>query len=213
MPFNEYIDDIKKIYNVEITSNDLLRISSFILNGHTKCTILNTNIIFVTTRKIEVNGKFEYPEKEHNLYLKIVYTDDNITDFDYRYNIDEINKLINEKKIILLEFVLENENDLSHDDEYEGLSPLSIITKNDFTKIKYIRNDYIPGTFMFFKSYFNADRLKSDLTEYISDVKQKLVVLENYINNSRTGHTLKLKKFDDITCEISKIRERKISKD
>ena len=67
MPFNEYIDDIKKIYNVEITSNDLLRISSFILNGHTKCTILNTNIIFVTTRKIEVNGKFEYPENAHNL--------------------------------------------------------------------------------------------------------------------------------------------------
>jgi len=173
----------------------------------------NTDIIFVTTSQIEVNGMFEYTEKEHFLYLKVAYLDDNIIDFDHKYSINEVNRLINEKKIILLEFVLEDDTNLSHDDEYEVLSPLSMVTKNNFTNFKYIREDYIPSIFLFLKSYFNTDRLRSDFADYLNDTKLKLVVLENYIKNSRTGHSLKLKKFDEITREISKMKERKISKD
>ena len=53
MTFDEYIDTLNKIYNIKLSNNDLLQISSYILRNTAKCIILNTDIVQDITRRIE----------------------------------------------------------------------------------------------------------------------------------------------------------------
>ena len=75
---NEYIDTLCKIYNIKITNQDLLRISSIILEENSKCTILDTDIVTEITKRIENKNCFEYIKEKHNLNILVAFTDNNI---------------------------------------------------------------------------------------------------------------------------------------
>lgn len=212
MPFNEYIDIINKIYDVKITDNDLFRICSIILGGTSNFVILNTDIICDITKRVEMDNSFKYFEEKHNLYLKVAFTDNTVLNFNHKYGISEITKMIEDRKIVLLEFVLEHEDDSYLDIQYEGLSPIGDAIFSDFTNLKYIRKDYISSVMSFLKNYFTPSKLRYDLNNYINDVKTKFDMIENHIDNVCTNYSLKLKNLENITLECRKIRERKISK-
>ena len=215
IPFDEYIDIINKLYNIQITDNDLLRISSIILGDTSKSVILSTNIMYDVIKNTQVTNYFEYFEEECKLYLKVSFTDDNVIDFNHVYTSSEINKLINDRKIVLLQFVLNEEDDMDfyEVDEIKGLSPINNVTYENFLNIKDINEDYIPYFLTYFKSYFTIYRLKEDLNTYTNITKTKLEVLENYIIKKQGNKYTRVKKFNNILIESKKIRRRKVSFD
>jgi len=212
--FYEYINIINRIYKVQITNNDLLRISSIILGGPSKSTILNTDMMYDIIKHIEVTNYFEYYQKEDNLYLKVAFTDDKDIDFNHRYSSGEINEMINNKKIVFLDFVLNEEDDMNfyEEDEINGLSPINNVTGDNFINLLDIREDYIPSVITYLKSYFTIDRLKSDLDNYIRITKVKLDTLENYIKKKQSSKFTRVNKYNSILREVNKIKKRKISK-
>lgn len=213
LSFTEYIEILNKIYNIQITDNDLLKISSIILKNNTKYTILNTDIIYNITKRTEINYNFKYYNESYKLYIKVAFTNDNDIDFKHKYNTDEISKLINEKKIILISFIPEEESNSYYDNyiEIEKLYPLNNITTDNFINIKKINKDYIPALYSFLKEQFTIDKLKKDLSIYLDTTNKKLEVVENYIKNIQESYNIKINKFNNITKECIKTRKRKIS--
>lgn len=208
--FNEYIDIINRIYSVQINDNDLFKISDFILGGKVINAILATDVMGFITTKIEINNNFEYVTKENKLYVKVAFSHFDDIDLEHEYSILEIKKLIRDKKIVLLDFVTDDDCC-----EYEDgdLYSLSNVTSNNFTNLKYINEEYIPAIMSFLKGYFTKDRLEEDFANYIKDVEAKLDIVESYIMNVCSGYSFKLEKYNNIISECKKIRKRKISKD
>lgn len=162
--FKEYIDILNKLYKIEITDNDLIKIATIILGNTPKTIILNTNIFIDVTKQELVGNHFKYHTTYHKLKIKIAYTDNNIINPDHIYTYNEIIKLINDNKIILLEFLLDIEEDnLYYDDyEYRELYPLYNITYNNFINTKYINKKYIPFIKTYLNNYFTKEKLQND---------------------------------------------------
>ena len=206
--FADYIDTLSKLYNINITDNDLFKISSIILGGNTSEIILDTDITYDVTRRIENNNIFTYNDEIHKLYVKVAYIDSINTTHKYTYN--ELIEMVNNKKIVVLNFILDEESDDYCDDEISvhGLLPLGSITSNNFSYLKYIRNDYIPLIYSFLKDYFTTDKLKKDLSAYLNATKEKLTNTESYVSKAFTRYPLKLKRYNSIDKEIKKIRKK-----
>lgn len=162
--FKEYIDILNKLYKIEITDNDLLKISSIILEDIPKTIILNTNIFIDVTKQELIKNTFKYTNKYHRLKIKIAYTENNIINPKHIYTYNEIIKLINNNKIIILEFILDIEKDnLYYDDyEYRQLYPLNNITYDNFINTKYINTKYIPYIKIYLNKYFTKEKLQED---------------------------------------------------
>ena len=143
--YNDYINIINKLYNIQLNDNDLIRISSLVLGEPSKVTILKSNMIYDAISQININNYFEYIEKQQKLYLKVAYTDNKIINFKHTYTPSEILKLIKNKKIVLLEFVLEEDNDLDFYEEYEfnGLCPIKSTTLDNYYIINNPNKNYL----------------------------------------------------------------------
>lgn len=208
--FADYIDTLSKLYNINITDNDLFKISSIILGGNTSEIILDTDITYDVTRRIENNNIFTYNDEIHKLYVKVAYIDSINTTHKYTYN--ELIEMVNNKKIVVLNFILDEESDDYCDDEISvhGLLPLGSITSNNFANLKYIRNDYVPYIYSYLKSYFTVERIKRDFYTYLSITKDKLITTENHISDVLARYSSKVKRYEKINKSIGKI-QRKIS--
>lgn len=162
--FNEHINILNKLYKVQITDNDLIKISSIILGNIPKTIILNTNIFIDVTKQALINNLFKYYNAYHKLKIKIAYTNDNIISPKHIYTYNEIIKLINKNKIVLLEFILDIEEDnLYYDDyEYRELYPLNNITYDNFINTQYIDKKYIPYIKTYLNNYFTKEKLSQD---------------------------------------------------
>lgn len=162
--FKEYINILNRLYKVQITNNDLIKISSIILKDTPKVIILNTNILIDVTKQELISNYFKYYNHYHKLKIKIAYTNDNIINPNHIYTYNEIIKLINNNKIVLLEFILDIEEDnLYYDDyEYRELYPLNNITYNNFINTLYINTKYIPYIKTYLNKYFTKEKLSQD---------------------------------------------------
>lgn len=160
----EYIDTLNKLYKIQITDYDIIKISSIILDNPPKIVILKTNIFVDVTKQELINNQFKYTYKYHKLNIKIAYTNNNIINPTHIYTYTEIINLINNNQIILLEFILNVEEDnLYYDDfEYRELYPLYNITYNNFTNTKYIAKKYIPYIKKYLNIYFTKEKLQKD---------------------------------------------------
>jgi len=207
IPFEEYIDIINRIYKVQITNNDLLRISSIILDDNCKCAIIKTNMMYDVISGLEVTNYFEYFEEEYNLNLKIAFTDDDIIQYDHFYTSSEINNMIKDKKIVLLEFVLDEENDYDFYEEYEynGLSPINNIL-DLFTNIKDLNEEYVPSIQSYLKNFFTKDRIINDYKRYIHILNIKLDFLEKYISKINNYWFTKNNMFDNVLLECKRLK-------
>lgn len=208
--FADYIDTLSKLYNINITDNDLFKISSIILGGNTSEIILDTDITYDVTRRIENNNIFTYNDEIHKLYVKVAYIDS--IDAHHKYTYNELIEMVNNKKIVVLNFILDEESDDYCDDEISvhGLLPLGSIISNNFSYLKYIRNDYIPYIYAYLKSYFTTDKLRKDLSAYLNATKEKLTNTENHISDVLTRYSSMIEKYNEINRYIKKI-QRKIS--
>ena len=206
MTFDEYIDTLNKIYNIKLSNNDLLQISSYILRNTAKCIILNTDIVQDITRRIENKNNFEYIEEPHSIYIKIAFIDNYIINNNHKYSINEILELINNNKIVLLELILDEDSDelCNNEVDLNGIYPLIDIT-NKFNNLKYIRNEYIPYIIIYLKEYFSVNKLKQDLNKYLIDTKEKLEYIESYLKNIQDTYYTKIKKYDSIINNCYKI--------
>lgn len=203
IPFDEYIDIINFLYDVQITDNDLLKISSFILGGPAKSTILKTTI----TK--EITTYFDQP-KSLEVEVKVAFTDEQEIDLNYKYSANELIEMIDRRKIILLDFVIEEELTYNKEITFYELYPLNNITSNNFINIKKIN---LPEIIIFLKKYFTVDKLKRDLTYYTTITEQKLEHIENYLNSLQAKYLEKSNKLAQITKQCKKIKERKMSKE
>lgn len=210
MPFTEYIDTLNKIYNINITDNDLFKISSIILGGIASEIILDTDIIYDGTKYIENNNVFTCSDEIHKFYVKVAYIDGIDTTHKYTYN--ELMEMVNNKKIVILDFIFDGESKNYCDDKIiiNELFPLCSITSNNFVNLKCVRNDYIPYIYSFLKDYFTVEKLKGDLYTYLNIIKEKLATTENYINDVLTIYSSKIKRYGEINKYIMKM-QRKIS--
>ena len=207
--FDEYINIINSIYDVELSNYDILKICNDIFKVPCKTTILNTNLQGVIINQIEKNNKFEYIEEQYPLDINIAFTNDIDIDVYHTYNISEITKLIKERKIILLDFII-NGNSYYDYEEY-NLYPLNNITYEGLLSIERIDKDYIPSVRKTLNNYFTTDKLKQDLNEYITEVKDKLTYLDKYIDDTKTSYKQKLKEYDKVSSMSKRIQ--KINKD
>ena len=205
--FDEYVLNIKKIYDITITDNDLIRIASFIFGKNTKIAIINTDILCDVIDRIEIDNCFEYIAKKDNLYIKIAFNDNDIL-LDHIYTYTEILNLINTNKIILLELIPFNENYSDDIYEYNNLFPLKNITDGKLNEYKYINEIYLPYIYAYLKNFFSKDKLKSDLALYLKDLKIKLTILENFIRSSKIGYNNKLNTYEEINILIKKLKNK-----
>lgn len=204
--FYDYIETLNSIYNINISNNDLLKISSYILGDTAKSIILNTNITRNITRRTENKNKFNYTEEPHYLYIKVSFKDDSIIDSNHKYSTNEIIELINNNKIVLLELLLDEDSDelCNNEVDLDGIYPLIDIT-NNFNNLKYIRKEYIPYITIYLQEYFTINKLKQDLNKYLIDTKEKLEYIENYLKNIQDTYYTKIKKYDCIINNCHKI--------
>lgn len=211
LPFEEYIKDINRLYNIQISDNDLYRICFYIFGSTPSSIILNTNITYTVTRQIQNNNNFSYTNEDHSLYIKVAYVNNDLLDSKHIYSIEEISALSDNKDIVILEYILDEESDNYCNDEIviNNLSPLNSITSNNFNNIKYINGDYIDAIYNFLKDYFTTSKLKKDLSLYIETTKDKLITLENYINTIINNYSIKIKQYNKISKEICRIKEKK----
>lgn len=168
--FKEYIEILNKLYKIEITEYDLIKISSLILEGSPKVIILNTNIFIDVTMQELINNYFKYSNKYHKINIKIAYTNDNIITPKHIYTYNEIISLINKNKIVLLEFIIDIKKDnLYYDDEeYRELYPLNNIINNNFTNTKYINQKHIPYIKTYLENHFTKKKLSKDKIKKLS---------------------------------------------
>lgn len=168
--FKEYIDILNKLYKIEITEYDLIKISSLILEDTPKVIILNTNILINVTKQKQIDNHFKYYDHYHKLNIKVAYTNDNILNPKHKYTYNEIINLINKNKIVLLEFIIDlKEDNLYYDDEeYRELFPLNNITYNNFTNAKYISKKYIPYIKTYLDNHFTKEKLSKDKIKKLS---------------------------------------------
>lgn len=215
IPFNQYIDAIDKIFNIQMTYTDLIKISSVILGNNSKISIFETDLIGDVIKRVEINNTFKYLEEEHKLSVIVAFSDDNNINYNCVFCHEEIVKFVKSKKIILLDYVLNEEDDSYTFDEYQfsELYPLSVIVYNNFINLKIISSDYIEAIYIYLKSYFTKEKIKEYYDEYINDLRLKLNVLENHIKCVKDRYSLSLRNLNDIIGSCNKIKEKRISKD
>lgn len=205
IPFNEYIDILNTLYKIEITNHDLIKISSLIFSNTSKTTILHTNEIYTITKQIEDDHNFHYIEENHNLNIHISFINDKDIDYNHTYTIEEINNLINNKKIILLDLVIDEDPKYNNTNK---LIPLSNITSNNFIKIKLVKEEYIPAVTKFLKNYFTKEKLKQELSTYITITKHKLNSLEETLNNIHKNYIVKENSYSEIKSICKEVKKK-----
>lgn len=211
--FNEYIDIINRLYAVTITDSDIFGICSGILGDTAKVMIWDTDILYETTKRKEIDNHFEYYDARYNLYIKVAFTDE-LSDRQHKYSYDEIIRLVNDKKIVILELII-NDDDYPYEEveDFKALTSLKRITGNGFITLKYVKQEYVSEIYTFLKKYFSKDKLKNDFHYYIDDLNTKLNSLQEYISYIKKGYITKNLELDNILLDCNKLRQRKISKD
>ena len=164
-----FVELISKIYDIKLEYKDYLKILS---NYYNKNFVAFTNIHTLMVKKVVRDVYGEQVVDEVLSFYKVAYTDDALIMDRYNYSVMELRKLVEEKKIVIVEEMTTdcflNSRDYAKREEYQHFDvfPLEHCKCEDsiFNQV----------TLKYIKSNINKSKTREGLLLYLKSMKNQI---------------------------------------